>query len=197
MVLTAHSEPARDRRAQRTRTALMQAAIDLVSARGTVAITMSDIAEAAKVSRKAAYQQFGDRDALLLQTALDLIRRELLPSLESAPRGRARVLNSARHFADRRAFYRAVLLSASGLALGRELAAFLLPITYESVAAQFVDTVSAVTIADLTTTYVGGSTALLIRWLVEDPEPLDPIDFTDRYFRVQSLVLPPDAVLGR
>ena len=192
MILTVNAESVRDPRAQRTRNALMAAAIDLVSARGTAAVTMSDIAGVANVSRKAAYQQFGDRDALLLQTAADLLRRELLPALESAPRGRARVLGSARHFVHRRNFYRPVLLSANGLALSRELAACLLPITRESMAAQFGDTVSAVTIADLTTTYVGGNTALLTTWLVDGPEPLDPNDFTDRYFRVQSLVLPAD-----
>ncbi|MHA3024675.1 TetR/AcrR family transcriptional regulator [Mycobacterium sp. BMJ-28] len=193
MVLTARPEPARDPRAQRTRAVLMRAALDLVSERGTAAVTMSDIAEAANVSRKAAYQQFGDRDALLLGTALDLVRRELIPALESLPRGRARVLTNARHFAGHRAFYRPVLLSAGGLPLSRELAHFLSPITHESLALQFGDTVSAATIADLTTTYVGGSTALLIKWLVEDGEPLDPEDFTERYFRVQSLVLPPPA----
>ena len=188
MVLTAHDEPTRDRRAQRTRAVLMRAAIDLVSSRETAAITMSDIAEAANVSRKAAYQQFGDRDALLLQTALDLIRRELLPALESLPSGPERVKANARHFAEHRSFYRPVLLSACGLPLSRELAHIFAPITHESLAIRFGETLSAAAIADLTTTYVGGSMALLITWLVEDPEPLDPVDFTERYFRVQSLV---------
>ncbi|MCV7253271.1 TetR/AcrR family transcriptional regulator [Mycolicibacterium fluoranthenivorans] len=196
MVLTARPEPARDPRAQRTRTVLMRAAVDLVSERGTAAITMSDIAEAANVSRKAAYQQFGDRDALLLQTALDLVRCELIPALAALPSGRARMLTNARHFAGYRAFYRPVLLSAAGLPLSRELSHVLAPITRESLVLQFGDTVSAETIADLTTTFVGGSTALLIRWLVEDDEPLDPVDFTDRYFRVQSLVLPPGRTMA-
>lgn len=171
----------------------MQATKDLVAVRGTAAIALSDIAGAAHVSRKAAYQQFGDRDTLILQTALDVLTRELLPKLATLPSGRARVLNNAQHFADHRAFYRPVLLGAGGLALSRELSHLLAPITYESLAVHFGDTVSSETISDLTTTFVGGSTALLIRWLVEDPEPLDPVDFTDRYFRVQSLALPPDA----
>lgn len=173
----------------------MRAALDLVSARETAAITMSDIAEAANVSRKAAYQQFGDRDALLLHTALDLLRRELIPSLAALPRGRERMLCNARHFAQHRAFYRPLLLGACGLPLSRELAHILAPLTRESMAAQFGDTVGADTLADLTTTYVGGSTALLIAWLVEDPEPLDPEHFTDRFFRVQSLVLPPERTM--
>ncbi|MBI3227981.1 MAG: TetR family transcriptional regulator [Mycolicibacterium cosmeticum] len=183
------TEPVRDPRAQRTRAVLMRAALDLVSARGTAAITLSDIAETANVSRKAAYQQFGDRDALLLQTALDLLRRELVPSLAALPRGRARVLSNAQHFARHRAFYRPVLLNAGGLALSRELAHVLAPLTRESLAVQFGDTVNADALADLTTSYVGGSTALLITWLVDDAEPLDPEDFTERYFRVQSVVL--------
>lgn len=167
----------------------MQAVVDLVSKRGTAAVTMSDIAEAANVSRKAAYQQFGDRDALLLETAFDLIRRELIPTLQALPRGRVRVLSNARHFAERRAFYRPLLLSGSGLMLSRELAVFMMPITRESLTVRFGDSVSNETIIDLTTTYVGGSTALLVKWIVEDPEPLDPEIFTDRYMRVQSLLL--------
>ena len=99
------------------------------------------------------------------------------------------MLCNAQHFAGHRAFYRPVLLGGGGLALSRELAHVLAPLTRESLAVQFGDTVSADTLADLTTTYVGGSTALLISWLVEDPEPLDPEHFTDRYFRVQSLAL--------
>ena len=70
-----------DKRVRRSRAALMHAAIALVSERGTAAVSISDIAEAADVSRPVLYQHFGDRDTLLLETALDLAARELLPRI--------------------------------------------------------------------------------------------------------------------
>ncbi|MFD0487807.1 helix-turn-helix domain-containing protein [Saccharopolyspora spinosporotrichia] len=57
------AEPVRDRRVRRSRAALMRAAVELVTERGTAAVTLSDIAEAADVSRRVVYQHFGDRDA--------------------------------------------------------------------------------------------------------------------------------------
>jgi AcrR family transcriptional regulator len=66
-----------DPRVRRTRAAVLRAAVDLVSERGTTAVTISEIAAAANVSRRAVYQHFGDLDAVLLEAGLDLARREL------------------------------------------------------------------------------------------------------------------------
>src|SRR5258706_15909316 len=96
-----------DRRVLRSRSALMRAAVALVAERGTAAISISDIAEAADVSRQLVFLHFGDRDALLLEAALDLARRELLPHLRDtpeAPIGHGRALATACHFADHRSF---------------------------------------------------------------------------------------------
>lgn len=72
-----------DRRVLRSRSALMRAAVSLAVERGTTNITVSDIAEAADVSRQLLYQQFGDRD---------------------------RALAAAGHFARHRSFYRPMRL---------------------------------------------------------------------------------------
>ena len=99
----------------------MRAAVDLVEEHGTAAISITDIADAADVSRQVLYQQFGDRDALLLEAAFDLVRNDLLTALEEAPGepglDRATMLMSVRHFAEHRVFYRALLTSASSYAL--------------------------------------------------------------------------------
>jgi AcrR family transcriptional regulator len=67
-----------DRRARRSRRALMRAAVALVGERGSTNVPVSDLAEAADVSRQLVYQQFGDRDTLLLEAALDLATDELV-----------------------------------------------------------------------------------------------------------------------
>ena len=71
--------PARDRRVRRSRAVLMAAAVTLVSERGTADVPVAEIADTADVSRRLVYQQFHDRETLLLEAALDLARRELLP----------------------------------------------------------------------------------------------------------------------
>lgn len=88
-----------DRRVRRSRAALMAAAVRLVSERGTSDIPVTDLAEAADVSRRLVYLQFGDRDTLLTEAAIDLVRRELLPGPETVatpPRGWRRWHNTAR-----------------------------------------------------------------------------------------------------
>lgn len=119
----AAATPAKDRRVRRSRAALIQAAIALVTERGTAAIPISDIAAAADVSRQLVYQHFGDRDALLLEAALDLARTELLPRFAdvASPEGRERALALTRHFAEHRVFYRAMLNSSSAYALTKAL----------------------------------------------------------------------------
>ena len=64
-----------DRRVRRSRAALMAAAVRLVSERGKTDIPITELAEAADVSRRVVYLQFADRDTLLVAAALDLVRR--------------------------------------------------------------------------------------------------------------------------
>src|SRR5271154_371710 len=101
-----------DRRVRRSRSALMRAAVAVVTERGTTDISVSEIAEAADVSRQLLYQHFGDRDTLLLAAAVDLAERELLPQIAAdsqIPSGKDRLLAMVHHFAQHRPFYRAML----------------------------------------------------------------------------------------
>src|SRR5690349_5692807 len=112
-------EPARDRRVRRTRAAVLRATFELVTERGSTAVTLSEIAAAADVSRRVVYQHFGDLDAVLLETGLDLARRELLPRLADLREpvdGRAECLAMARHFADHQVFYGALLTGSCAFA---------------------------------------------------------------------------------
>src|SRR5947208_1875807 len=101
-----------DRRVERSRAALMAAAVRLVAERGTTAIPVTDLAEAANVSRQLVYLQFGDRDALLVAAAADLVRRELVPEADD----RSGMVATARHFARHRSFYRAMLTGSCAFA---------------------------------------------------------------------------------
>src|SRR6266540_2525566 len=110
--------PALDRRVRRSRAALMRAAVALVSERGTANVPVSDLAEAADVSRQVVYQQFGDRDTLLLEAALDLARREITASIDLDREVRVERKEAVLdHFAQYRNFYRAMLTGPSGYQL--------------------------------------------------------------------------------
>jgi AcrR family transcriptional regulator len=184
-------EPAQDRRVRRSRAALMGAAVALVSERGTAAVSLSEIAEAADVSRRVVYQHFGDRDTLLLEAGLDLARRELLPYLtQSTPAsGRERALAVSRHFAGHRVFYRALLTGSGAFALDRGLISLLLPVNRQSVQQVYRDRLAPAAIDDLATFMTGGAGALMTTWVVTGADPLDPEAFTDRLLAAVSVLM--------
>lgn len=177
---------------RRSRSALMRAAVDLVEEHGTAAISITDIADAADVSRQVLYQQFGDRDALLLEAAFDLVRNDLLTALEEAPGepglDRATMLTSVRHFAEHRVFYRALLTSASSYALIDGLSTLFLPLYRQALQHSHRARLDARVLEDLATFAAGGVATLINDWLVNADDPLDPKTFTDRLMRVIAAV---------
>jgi AcrR family transcriptional regulator len=165
----------------------MRAAAALVAERGTTAVPISDIAEAADASRQLVYLQFGDRDALLREAALDLAGRELLPRLQDAPdaaNGRHRALAIARHFAEHRSFYRAMLTGSCAFALNKALHGMLVPLNRRFVEATLGERLDPATADDLATFLTGGGAAIFNSWVVEGEDPLDPEQFTDRLMRM-------------
>ncbi|MCC8246219.1 TetR/AcrR family transcriptional regulator [Saccharothrix luteola] len=180
-----------DRRVRRSRSALLGAAVALVAERGTTNIPISDLAEAADVSRQLVYQQFGDRDALLTAAALDLVETGLLPEVTRGADPsdeHARALTAARHFARHRPFYRAMLTGPCAYRLNVALSGLLSPFNRELVrrlpgAPQAPDVLD-----DLTAFVTGGWAAVVNTWVVEGPEPLDPAAFADRLMEVFSVI---------
>lgn len=185
-------EPARDPRVRRTRAAVLLAVLDLVTERGTTAITVSEIAEAADVSRRVVYQHFGDLDGVLLEAGLDLVRRELLPSLTAAKwpvDPRAETLLLTRHFADHMVFYRALLTGSCAYALDRGLIQLILPINRHAVAQLRGARITEQAADDLAAFITGGAGSFVTAWVV-DGAP-DPEAFTDRLLNVMSLLMEP------
>lgn len=176
---------------RRTRAALLSAAVTLVSARGTAHVPVSDIADAAGVSRQLVYLHFGDRDTLLLEAALDLTRCELAEPWERAGgKGcvRDHALAVARHFADHRDFYRAMFNSASAFALSRAVSGLLSPLRRESLEARFGEVLPRQVAEDLGAFINGGSAALVHTWVTETEEPLDPEAMADRLIAIGDVL---------
>ncbi|MFJ7219371.1 TetR/AcrR family transcriptional regulator [Amycolatopsis sp. NPDC098790] len=181
--------PVKDRRVRRSRAALMRAAVELVSERDSTAVSVSELAEAADVSRQVLYQQFGDRDALLLEAALDLVRRELLDGLDDPPGDeRASLLALTRHFAAHRRFYRALLTGTSAFAFTEALTGLFLPLNRRHLGQALGDRLGDREVEDLATFLTGGAGAVVNAWVVGGPDPLDASGFTDRLLRIRSVV---------
>ncbi|WP_029116384.1 TetR/AcrR family transcriptional regulator [Mycobacterium sp. URHB0044] len=185
------SAPVLDRRVRRSRESLMRAAIELVSERGTTAVSITDIADAADVSRQVLYLQFGDRDNLLLEAALDLARRELPSGSAVSPDDgtqHPQVLAVAHHFAEHRAFYRAMLTGSCAFALNEALSGVMIPVNREVVRQMYGEHLDARTVDDLATFITGGAGAIVNAWVIGGEDPPDPAAFTDRLMRLTSVL---------
>jgi AcrR family transcriptional regulator len=160
----------------------MRAAVTLVAERGTTNITVSEIAETADVSRQLLYQQFGDRDTLLLKAALDLAECELMPIVDqpSEAGGTPRLLTVIRHFAQHRPFYRAMLTGSSAYELNRALSQLLTPSSRQLVVQISGTGTAPDLVEDLTVFAVGGWAAVINTWIIETDDPLDPEAFAER-----------------
>jgi AcrR family transcriptional regulator len=170
---------------------MMRAAVELVSAQGTSNVTVSRIAEAADVSRPLVYQQFGDRDSLLLAAALDLAERELVPLAKAdptAPGQRDRILAGARHFAQYRSFYRAMLTGPCGYALVKAQTELLVPFNQRIVHQMPGGHRDPDLVADLAGFVTAGAAGVFNTWIVEGDDPLDPEAFTDRLMRMLTAI---------
>lgn len=180
-----------DPRVRRSRAALFEAVVELVSRNSSADVTIAAIAEAADLSRQVVYQQFGDRDTLVVEAALDLLRRELLPAIEGgaslSPRERA--LATARHFATHKNFYRPVLTSSCAFAFNRGLTELHLPPNRALVEEILGENRDPQTAEDLAVYLTGGGITFLTGWIINGPEPLDSEQFVDRLAHLHAALI--------
>jgi AcrR family transcriptional regulator len=165
----------------------MDAAVCLVSERGTTALSVSDLSEAANVSRQLVYLHFGDRDGLLVTAAADLVERELIPEIrdDGAP-PRARMLAMARHFAGHRSFYRAMLTGSCAFPVTRALdRLFGSLVTAAGLREGFGD-IDEATARDLAALITGGTGVIVNDWVIDADDPLDPEKLADRLLNLLS-----------
>ena len=170
----------------RSRSALFAAAVRLVSERGTTAIAVTDLAEAADVSRRLVYLQFGDRESLLVEAAVDLVRRELIPQAEAGTDAHERVLALARHFARHRSFYRAMLSGSCAFAMTRTLNGLFSSINKDAVRDLF-DGLDEDTAQDVAVFVAGGTGTVVNDWLIDGDDPLEPEELAHRLLRLEAI----------
>jgi AcrR family transcriptional regulator len=191
---------AEDRRVRRSRTLLFAAAIKLVTERETTSITVSDLADAADVSRRLIYQQFKDKDSLLLEAGLDFARRARQERRERIGDGpenaRARLVAMGAHFAEHRALYRTMLTGSCAYAFSQALCELFASGNRQLIRRRYGDELAPDVEQDLTDYLTGGTAAIVHSWVVSAPDPLDPEILVDRLGRLLPLVLGPGPAQG-
>jgi AcrR family transcriptional regulator len=188
-------DPALDPRVRRSRAALMTAAVRLVTERGTTAIPLTDIAAEANVSRQVVYQHFAHRDRLLVETTIDLIRRELIPRLQveiavPAPSAYRIAFASAEHFLGHRAFYRALITGSCSYAVSEAIADLYRPFHVRLVHDGLGPDVDPALLEHLVTFLVAGDDALIADYVVNDPEDVEAQEVAARVAAVQKALFP-------
>ena len=122
-----------DRRNERTRRAVMKATVELLESSGP-RVGLTEIAQAAGVSRKAVYENFGSREQVLRQVTRGLLRSD--PDLGRAdhPEDTAALQLLAQHLAQHvlgyRGFYTAALTGPGGYAVRTAMADHLTGVLY-------------------------------------------------------------------
>lgn len=185
-----------DPRVRRTRAALLAAAVAVVTERSTTDFSVTELADAADVSRRVLYQHYGDRDGLLVAAAVDLMTRELAPALAELARATlgpspeetvATVAKFARHFAAHRRFYRALLTGSCAYAVHRRVGELFAPFS-QAAARQLFGELDEHLTAEIAAYFTAGTTMSFTEWIIDGPEPLDPQQFADRLSRIQSVL---------
>ncbi|MBD1320657.1 TetR/AcrR family transcriptional regulator [Gordonia hankookensis] len=167
-----------DRRVRRSRAALFAAAVRLVSERGTTSVSLTELAEAADLSRQAVYSHFCDRDSVIVAAGIDLIERELFPALAECDDGAwgQMTLLATRHLAHHRPYYRALGTGPCAYPAKQAVLASVASL-HNQVGGQAVRGFEG---DDAVTFVVGGCFDLFTRWLVDSEDPLDPDAMADR-----------------
>lgn len=160
--------------------------------RDTSELSVSEIATRAGVSRQVVYLNYGDRNQLLIDAAVELFTREFVNNLGAlrGPMFRDTLLLT-RHFDDNREFYRVMLGGPCSYELNRELSLLLQPFNTEAVRFLLGDDVDDEMVESLSAFLTGGFERLISSWVTSrQPGLPGPEEFAHRITRVlQSFAL--------
>jgi hypothetical protein len=125
---------------------------------------------------------------LLVAAAVDLVEREVIPQTKAVGTAlRPQVLVLARHFAQHRPFYRAMLTGSCAFAMTRTLNRLFGSHNGTTVRELFGE-LDQTTQDDLAVFFAGGAGAIANDWLIDGAEPLDPEELADRLLRLGSVL---------
>lgn len=185
---------ARADRATRTRRAVLDAVVALVTERASSVVTVAEVAARAGVGRQLVYQYFAGRDEMLAAAAADLLhvpvqaQAHRLGTAGRTQDPRPAVEALARHMAEHRVFYRAVITGPASFTARAAMRSEFVHLNRALIAARRPDPAWAQLVDDMALFVTAGSGAVIAAWLVDAPDPLDPDAFAARMLRLVAHV---------
>ena len=146
--------------------ALLTAAIAVVERAGSPEVTIEEIAAAAGVEPDAASALFPSVDELLVEAALQMSADDLQLATVAVPT----VSAQARHYAKRRAFYRAMRLGPVSRLLDARMAQVIAPLISDQIRTLVGAHLTENALAALTGEVTAESFAVTNRWIVESDD---------------------------
>lgn len=162
--------------------ALLDAAIAVVERAGTPDVTIEEIADAAGVEPRAASALFPSVDELLVEAALRMSADDLQLATVAVPT----VSAQARHYAKRRAFYRAMRLGPVARLLDARMAQVIAPLISEQIRTLVGARLTENALAALTGEVTAESFAVTNRWIVESD---DSATAESLYMELEAIVV--------
>jgi AcrR family transcriptional regulator len=188
------ADPKPDRRVRRTRAAIQTALLQLMTAKGYDAVTVTDIIDAADVGRSTFYSHFTDKQDVLDDSLHDL--GVFLRAQRDADPARLFGFSLAmlEHVHEQQQLARALLGRRGGAAVRLRVTRLLTDLVREELTTSDADRRAAMPVELMVTGVVGAYLAMLGQWVDED-EPSTPGEMDEAFRR---LVLPGvTAELGR
>jgi AcrR family transcriptional regulator len=179
-----------DRRVRRTRKALQDALVALMTEKGYEAVTVHDIIDRADVGRSTFYTHYTDKDDLLRDNFAGL-RSIIEQTAPADPATRRRLLRFSlplyRHVYEQQRLARALLAGAGGGPVLRQVERVLADVVRAELAELFVAGAPARAPQEAVVQYVVGAYLSLLNWWLTTDTAISPED-VDRIF--QLLVTP-------
>lgn len=167
-----------------SRDALLAAAIGVVEAAGSPAVTIDEIASAAGVAVDEASALFGSVDDLLVEAALRMCADDL--RLSAGVVGSPTVSAYAHHFARRRVFYRAMRDGAVAELLDARMAGLVAPLITMQIRTVVGARLNEDAIAQLTLDVTAESFEVTNGWILESGDSAGPESL---YVRLEAIVV--------
>ncbi len=120
-----------------------------------------------------------------MEAAADLVRRELVSRVEDDTDTSRGTVALARHFAEHRSFYRAMLTGACAFDMTRTLNALFVTLN-QNVLRELLGGMEETAARDMALFLAGGVGAVVNDWLIEGAEPLDPEELAGRLLHLES-----------
>ena len=183
-----------ERRKQRTREALKQAAIDLILDKGYDAVTVQDITDHADLGRGTFYVHFNDKEDLVwsvIREGFDAITQEIALMQDASPLLEYRIwIRMFEHAAERRDLYLVTLSSKGSMMLTERTLEYLSAVVVtEMMNKRFYPLVP--TPPEITAQVIVGGIVRLITWWLQTPNEYTPQQMAGEFFRLVFHAEPP------